>query len=114
MELGLLTGKVTMERVFPGSDIRSRGGSKPWFKPENRERVLEALEAIRPIADAHGITLAQLALAWVIAQPGITSAIAGARKPEQAIENAKAADVELTDGDLATMRNEFEKLAPPT
>ena len=113
MELGLLTGKVTMERTFPESDIRSRGDSKPWFKPENRKRVLGALDRIKPIADGHSITLAQLALAWVIAQPGITSAIAGARRPEQAIENAKAGEVNLSEGELAILRREFEALGGP-
>ena len=59
---GLLTGKVTMDRTFPEDDFRQ---GDPWFQLPNRKRVLEALEAIRPIADGHGVTLAQLARVWL-------------------------------------------------
>ncbi|MCK4602292.1 MAG: aldo/keto reductase, partial [Phycisphaerae bacterium] len=51
---------------------------------------------IRPIADAHGATLAQLAINWTIHRPGITAALVGARNARQAAENAKAAEFKLT------------------
>ena len=88
MQLGLLTGKVTMDREFPPSDVRSRS---PYFKPENRRRVLDFLARIQPIADDHGVTLAQLVVNWTIHRPGITAALVGARNPRQARENAGAA-----------------------
>ncbi len=56
------------------------------------------VDALRPIAESLGITLAQLALAWAVHQPGVTSAIAGSRNPDHARENAAAGRVEL-DGE---------------
>lgn len=106
---GLLTGKVTMERTFPAGDGRAR---EPWFQPHNRQRVLEALEALRPIATDHGATVAQVAIAWVIGEPGVTAAIVGARTPAQVEENAGAAQVRLTPGERATIRAAFEAIGP--
>ena len=94
MELGLLTGKVTPEREFKEGDLRRR---HPKFTPENRELVARLLDSLEPIAQSHGATLAQLVLAWTIHQPGITHALAGARTPEQAKENAAAGSVDLSD-----------------
>ena len=108
MEQGLLTGKVGPERVFPADDGRAK---RPTFTPENRARVNALLErVVRPIADAHGATIGQTVLAWTIDQPGITSAIAGARTSEQVLENAKAGDIVLTPVELATIRSAFEAL----
>ena len=75
--------------------------------------VLETLPKVKPIADKYGVTLAQLAINWVIGQPGITSAIVGARNPRQVAENAKAADFELSEEDRDLLRKEFEALGPP-
>lgn len=108
---GLLTGKVTADRTFPADDFR---GHNKWFKPENRARVLAALAQIQPIADAHNATLAQLVIAWTIRQPGITAAIVGARSPEQARENARAAHVALSDEEDRSIRLTFEALTNPT
>ena len=110
LQQGLLTGKMTPDRTLHDDDYRK--GQK-WFTAGNRQRVLDALERIRPIADAHGATLAQTTLAWTVAQPGITSAIVGARTPEQAVENAKAGDIQLSDDELATIRSVFEELGGP-
>jgi aryl-alcohol dehydrogenase-like predicted oxidoreductase len=94
LQLGLLTGKVTMERKFPPDDQRANSA---YYTPANRRKVLDFLEAIRPVAEAHDATLAQLAINWTIHRPGITCALVGARNPEQARENAAAADFKLTD-----------------
>lgn len=107
---GLLTGKVTMERTFGAGDFR---GHNAWFKPENRTRVLAALQAIQPMADAHKATLAQLVIAWTIRQPGITSAIVGARTADQAVENARAAQITLSDEEDRLIRTTFEALGAP-
>lgn len=99
MAQGLLTGKFGPDHRFKRGDHRraNRLFQEPVFT-----RVQGALEALRPIADRHGITLGQLALAWVTAQPG-ACAIAGARNETQAKENAKAASVSLASEDLAEM-----------
>ena len=110
MAMGLLTGKVTMDRTFPDTDVRS---GKEWFRAANRRRVLDALAKVRPIADAHGATLAQLSAAWVIAQEGITSALIGARNAKQAVENAAAGRIALRPEELTTIRRTFEDLGGP-
>ncbi len=97
---GLLTGKVSVERELAEDDLRALN---PRFAPAGRERILAFLEKIRPVADTHGITLAQLAIAWALAQPGLTHALVGARSPEQALENAVAGDVVLGGSELAVV-----------
>jgi len=109
---GLLTGKVTPDRKFQEGDWRA---NKPWFQPEVISKILSMLEKFKPIAQNHGITLASLAIAWTIAQPGITCALVGARRVEQVRENALAGDVNLTSQEIEAMRLEAEKLnLPPT
>jgi aryl-alcohol dehydrogenase-like predicted oxidoreductase len=94
---GLLTGKFAPGYKFDPADNRAKN---KLFQGENFERAQQALDKLRPISDRHNCTLAQLALAWLIAQPQ-TNAIAGARYPEQAIANAKAAEVKLSAEELA-------------
>ena len=107
---GLMTGKVTMDREFPEGDIRR---SKPWFKPENRKRVLDVLQCLEPVADGHDATLAQLAIAWVVAQPGIASALVGARTVDQVVENARAATIRLSEDEILLIRDAVESLGEP-
>jgi methylglyoxal reductase len=97
---GLLTGKVSADRELPEGDLRSED---PRFSVENRAKVLAFLEEIRPVADAHGATFAQLTIAWTLAQPGLTHVLAGARNPLQARENAAGADISLAAEELATI-----------
>ena len=99
MAQGLLTGKFGVDHIFQKGDHRARNR---LFKPENYQRVQKALSQLRPLAEKKDLTLGQLALAWVISQPGV-SAIAGARNAEQAIENAAAATVHLTKNELAAI-----------
>jgi len=97
---GLLTGRTGPEREFVGDDLRR---NNPRFSLENRQRIAAMLEELKPIAQAHGLTLAQLAIAWTAAQPGLTHALCGARNAAQAIENAGAGDAILSDAELAQM-----------
>jgi len=105
MALGLLTGKVGMDRAFPPSDIRS---SHKLYTPEIRARVLQALESLRPMAEAHQATLGHLAVAWVLAQPGVTTALVGARTPQQVEENAAAARLKLSPDEVSLIGKAFE------
>ena len=93
---GILTGKFGHNHSFAKGDHRSRNR---LLKGENAMRVHQALARLYPLTERHGATLAQLALAWVIAQPG-TCAIAGARNAVQVLENLKAIEVRLSDTDL--------------
>ncbi|MDI9636253.1 aldo/keto reductase [Geitlerinema splendidum] len=89
---GLLTGKFGRDCQLAEGDHRVK--NKLFYKKDNYQRVQDALDKLRPIADRHQCTLAQLSLAWLIAQPH-TQAIVGVRNAEQAIANAKAAEIEL-------------------
>lgn len=78
------------------------------FAPGKIERSLAVVDGLRPIAERLGLTLAQLALAWTVHQPGVTAAIAGSRNPEHVRENAAAGDVQLDERTL----QEIEDLIP--
>jgi myo-inositol catabolism protein IolS len=96
MAQGLLTGKFSPDHQFEPDDHRS---ANVLFQGKNFERANQALAQLKPIALKHNCTLAQLSLAWLIAQPQ-TNAIAGARTVEQAQDNAKAANVSLSAEEL--------------
>jgi len=97
---GLLSGKIAPDRVFKEGDLR-RGHAS--FTPEHLRKTGLLLDRIQPIADARGLTISQLVIAWTVSQPGLTHALVGARTPQQAVENAKAGTVELSADELATI-----------
>lgn len=99
MAQGLLTGKFGPDHRFEKGDHRS---TNRLFHSDVYPQAQEALAALRPIAEKKGITLAQLALAWIIAKPGVC-AIAGARNADQSVGNAQATTVHLTEADLQDM-----------
>ena len=94
---GLLTGKFNLGHEFAEGDNRR---SNKLFKGDNFVRAQAALDKLRPIADRYNVSLANLAIAWLIAQPQ-TNAITGARHAKQIEENAIAASVKLSPADLA-------------
>ena len=96
MERGLLTGKFTKEKAaaLPDNDHRKRDAR---FNEPQLSANLALVETLRPIAEGLGITLSQLSLAWVLRMREVTSAIAGARNPGQALMNAAAGDVVLDE-----------------
>ncbi|MGB6299142.1 MAG: aldo/keto reductase [Rivularia sp. (in: cyanobacteria)] len=93
---GLLTGKFDASHKFQEGDNRA---DNRLFQGENMKRAQQALDKLRPIAQSHQCSLAQLSLAWLIAQPQ-TNAIAGARVAEHVVSNAKAAEVKLSQDEL--------------
>lgn len=110
LEQGLLSGAVGPQRKFQPKEYRSNYDWNPWFRHDRRTRVLEMLDAWRDLLEKYGCSLAQLAIAWVIARPGLTSALCGARHPEQALENAAAAAIELDAADVARMQADADRL----
>jgi methylglyoxal reductase len=110
--LGLLSGSITAGRVFAGDDQRRED---PRFTPENRARVDQLMQTIRPIADQHGASPSQVVIAWTLAQPGLTFALCGARNPDQARENAKAGRLRLTETDIEDITHSIDRhLSPVT
>ena len=93
---GVLTGKYRPGEP-PPPDSRAASESMSGFIDQLiQPRVLEAVQRLVPIADAAGLTMAQLALAWVLRQPNVASAIVGASRPEQVHANASASGVTLS------------------
>ncbi|MFW6100785.1 MAG: aldo/keto reductase [Bacteroidota bacterium] len=107
MQRGLLTGKFSPDTKLSEGD--NRKGSK-YFKSENIRRVNAFLDKIKPIADGHNATLAQLALSWTLHQPGVIVALAGSRDPKQVEDNAGAADLKLTNEELKTINQYLDEL----
>ncbi len=93
---GLLSGKYG--RGQPGEEGSRRTGFD--FPPVNRERADACIEAMRPIAQAHGVSVAQIALAWLLHQPQVTSVIVGAKRAEQLADNLAATQVALGADEL--------------
>ncbi|MDR3237888.1 MAG: aldo/keto reductase [Spirochaetia bacterium] len=90
LEGGLLSGKYTEPTVFEKSDARSF--FYKFFKKEYWDDITPVLDELRAVSEKTGMKPAQLAVSWVLAMPGITSVIAGARNPEQLHDHVKAVD----------------------
>ena len=94
---GALTGKYEPGRP-PPQDTRAASRSMGWAMDRFRDDdVVAAVQQLRPIADGLGITMAQLALAWVLRQENVASAIIGASRPGQVEDNAAASGIELDE-----------------
>lgn len=100
LALGLLSGTVGPDRVFSGDDQRK---TNPRFSVGNRQKAAAFAEAIRPVADKHGASIAQVVIAWTLAQPGVTFALCGARNPAQALDNARAGTIRLDAAELSAI-----------
>ena len=107
LERGLLTGKIGADHAFAEGDHRPGLNS---YKRENIVRTIAFLEKLKPLARQKDASLAQLVIAWTIRQPGIATALVGARNPGQAIENAKAADVKLTAEEINFVNQRLNEL----
>ncbi len=106
---GLLSGRYQRDSR-PANRVRA---ANPLFLPENLERAGELIAALREVADAHGATPAQIALAWVIRHPGV-AAIPGASSVEQVESNAAAADINLTDDQYQALQDASARFRPIT
>ncbi|WP_026794542.1 MULTISPECIES: aldo/keto reductase [Planktothrix] len=95
---GLLTGKFGFNHQFAEGDHRSK--NKLFADKDHYQRVQNALDKLRPIAEVYRCTLGQLAIAWLIAQPQ-TNAIIGFRNTEQAQQNTLATEIILSPEDIA-------------
>ena len=94
---GLLSGKY-------GREQQAEAGSRRVafdFPPVDKDRAWDCIDAMRPIAQAHGVSVAQVALAWLLHQPRVTSVIVGAKRPEQLADNIAATQVTLSAAELA-------------
>nr|WP_321485435.1 aldo/keto reductase [uncultured Draconibacterium sp.] len=102
---GLLSGKYSR-------DTETQEGRRVNFDfpPVNKEKAYDILDVMRKIADNKGVTVAQIALSWLLHQPAVTSVIIGANKPEQLTDNLSSVDVKLDSEELDQL-NEVSKLS---
>jgi aryl-alcohol dehydrogenase-like predicted oxidoreductase len=99
MAQGVLTGKYLPGQKPPAGSRAADPGVGQNIEKFMKDEILTAVQGLTPIAQDLGLTMAQLAIAWVLQNKNVASAIVGASRPDQIIENAKAADVVL-DGSV--------------
>ena len=97
---GVLTGKYRPGEAPPEGSRATSDRMGNFIQNYLRDDVLEAVDRLRPIAERLRISMAQLALAWVLREPNVASAIIGASRPEQVEDNASASGIELDDETL--------------
>ncbi|MGN8157471.1 aldo/keto reductase [Salinisphaera sp. RV14] len=96
---GLLSGKYDRESDGEAGSRRTTFD----FPPVDRERGFDCIDVMRDIADAKGVSVARIALAWLLHQPVVSSVIIGAKRPDQLDDNIGATEVELSDAELARL-----------
>jgi aryl-alcohol dehydrogenase-like predicted oxidoreductase len=104
---GLLSGKFSRENQKPEGSRRSEFD----FPIVDKERTWKILDAIKPIAEAHGCSAARISLAWLLAKPFVTSVIIGAKRSEQLEDNLAAVDLKLSEEELKKL-DEVSALPP--
>jgi aryl-alcohol dehydrogenase-like predicted oxidoreductase len=97
---GFLSGKFTREGAAASNDARRLSFD---FPPVDKEHAYDVIDSIKPIAKAHGVSVARIALAWLLHQKPITSVIVGAKSIEQLEDNLAATEVQLSPDELATL-----------
>ena len=95
---GLLTGRYKRDHLFPKDDDR---GGRGRFQGDTFARFLALADEFKEVADGKGITLVQLAIAWILRLPAVTCVLVGAKTPDQVNEHLGAVGVQFTDGELA-------------
>ena len=104
MAQGVLSGKYLPGQEPPaGSRATDDKGGRQMISRWMRDDVLTAVQALRPIAQDLGLTMPQLAIAWVLRNPAVSSAIVGASRPEQLVDTVKASGVHLDDDVMAAI-----------
>ena len=106
---GLLAGAFSPQTTFAADDWRSKS---PIFRGESFGRNLAVVEHLKRLAQQDGMSVAQLAIAWVLAQPGIDVAIVGAHTPAQLEQTAQAGDIHLTQATLQEIERIMREAIP--
>ncbi|MDP2037518.1 MAG: aldo/keto reductase [Ignavibacteria bacterium] len=107
MQAGLLTGKFDITKIAE-DDWRRKN---PFFAEPQFSKILQFVERLKPIAARQNKTVGHLAIAWVLKNPAITSAIVGARRKEQVLENVKAAEYIMSDDEMKEIQNLITEFA---
>ena len=113
MAQGVLSGKYLPGQDAPAGSRATdeKGGGANMMRGFLKDEILTAVQKLRPIAEEQGLTMSQLALAWVLQNQNVASAIVGASRPEQLRENVKAVGVQLEDAVMEKIDSVIEHLA---
>ena len=108
---GVLTGKYQPKQA-PPNNSRAANDQMNWYLLEElfSDRILTAVQQLKPIAQEVGVSMSQLALAWVLRSEYVVSAIIGASRPEQIVDNAAASGIKLSDEVLAAIDQVLESV----
>ena len=108
---GVLTGKYRPGTPPPAGSRATSSKMNRFIKQWLTDEMLAAVQLLQPVADGAGLTMSQLALAWVLGQPNVAAAIIGASRPEQVHENAAAAGVQLSEDVLRAIDDALDPVA---
>jgi aryl-alcohol dehydrogenase-like predicted oxidoreductase len=102
---GILTGHIGPDSTFDAGDHRAPGGEvyESFLRPDVIERTMAVVDGTRPVAERLGASVGDVAIAWNVAQPGVTAAIVGSTDPDHVRANATAGDLELDGPTLAEL-----------
>ncbi|MCH8959484.1 MAG: aldo/keto reductase, partial [Proteobacteria bacterium] len=100
---GILTGKYRPGSELPADSRAANPSMNQFMERLLDDSLFDAVDNLRPLADELGMSLSQLALAWVLREPNVASAIVGASRPEQVEENAAASGIQLDDETLTAI-----------
>lgn len=105
LEMGLLSGTMPRDYKPVGAQI-----PKKWFQPDNMQKAMDVMDQWKPLCEKYNCTIANLALAWILAQGEFINLLSGSTTVEQIKENVKSTELELDPADVAMMRDMVEEI----
>ena len=105
LELGLLSGTLPRDYKPVGAQI-----PKKWFQPDNMQKAMDVMDQWKPLCEKYNCTIANLALAWILAQGEFINLLSGSTTVDQIKENVKSTELELEPADVAMMRDMVEEI----
>ena len=105
LEMGLLSGTFPRDYKPVGAQI-----PKKWFQPDNMQAAMDVMDEWKPLCEKYNCTIANLALAWILAQGDFINLLSGSTTVDQIAENVKSAEIELDPSDVAAMRDMVEAI----
>lgn len=105
LEMGLLSGTFPRDYKPVGAQI-----PKKWFQPDNMQAAMDVMDQWKPLCEKYNCTIANLALAWILAQGDFINLLSGSTTVDQIAENVKSAEIELDPSDVADMRAMVEAI----
>lgn len=105
LEMGLLSGTMPRDYKPVGAQI-----PKKWFQPDNMQKAMDVMDQWKPLCEKYNCTIANLALAWILAQGEFINLLSGSTTVDQIKENVKSTELELDPADVVMMRDMVEEI----